>query len=241
MSADKQDEVINKLYQHRKSAVRVPEITLEDLGSRTTVFKEKRFSLMKYIVVIFGGGLASFGILAVISHLAKAPVPSKPINKPYINTSNTIEFKTDALSQLKNQAVNKAVADINKGLPELKTLPKRVNDTVNFDDVRFPIVATSLLDDNFILTVKQPVSAANVIHRVLPTYPKSVLLSGQSGKVKLAYQVNQQGVVNNIKVINSNGSRALEKSSIKALSNWQFVGNAAYTDEYEVVFEFIKP
>ena len=93
MSADKQDEVINKLYQQRKSAAIAPEITFETSELIATDFKEKHFSLMKYIVVILGGGLASFGILAIISHLAKAPVVSNTSPIEIKNTGNPVEFK----------------------------------------------------------------------------------------------------------------------------------------------------
>ena len=237
MSADKQDKVINKLYQQRKSAVIAPQINLD----MATPFKEKKFRFTTYVVALLGGGLASFGILAVISHLAQGPVQRNVPENHVNHKGNTVEYKPDKLSDLTIQAVDSAVAKINQGLPVLQKTPQRMNEKVISEDVRFPIIASALLDDNFVLNVKQPMASIALVHKEMPDYPKTAMLAKKSGKVKLSYRVNNRGEVDNIIVLSESGYRPFQKSAIKALSQWQYVVNTQQSNDYEIVFEFIKP
>ena len=60
------DKEIDALYQQRKQQTSAPEINFSSLKKS----KKPRYTLIQLLSILFCGGAASFGILAVISHFS---------------------------------------------------------------------------------------------------------------------------------------------------------------------------
>ena len=255
MNADKADEVLNKLYQQRKNAVVAPDI---HLPARNNDSKEKG-TWARLTVALLGGGLASFGILAVISQLAKSPVPEHS-PQPQITRNNPVEYQLDDLNELQAQAVEQALEKITKSLPEVPKTPERSINTLDSAIADFPTISSEMLNEHLILTIKQPAINLTLSYKVLPKFPNSALENQRSGFVKLSYQVTAQGTVDNIKLLDGSHYRVFQQSAINALAQWRYsaienmnkdntnkdkataehlVKQKENNTEYEIVFEFI--
>ncbi|WP_448245920.1 TonB family protein [Thalassotalea agariperforans] len=250
MNADKSDEVLNKLYQQRKSTVVAPDIHLPVRNSD----RKAKGTWARLTVALLGGGLASFGILAVISQLAKSPVPEHSPQPP-ITRNNPVEYQPDDLNELQAQAVEQALEKITKSLPEVPKTPERTANTLDLAITDFPTISTEILNEHLILTIKQPAINLTLNYKVLPEFPNSALENQRSGFVKLSYQVTEQGTVENIKLLDGSHYRVFQQSAINALAQWRYTAKEASNKdkataehlvkakenntEYEIVFEFI--
>ena len=237
MNTDKQDEVINQLYQQRKNAVIAPDIQFPKNAS----FKAEHSSWAKLLVALFGGSLASFGILAVISHLAISPVTVQPAQTETAR-HNPVEYQEDDLSKLQAEAVERAIDKFTLGLPQVPKTPERVSQHITAEYSEFPVIASAMLNDQLMLTIKQPAINISVSHKVLPEFPVAAMQNQRTGYVALSYQVSLQGRVENIRVIEGSAYRPFEQSAISALEQWHYVNNKRINDdnyEYQIVFEFI--
>jgi protein TonB len=250
MNADKSDEVLNRLYQQRKSMVVAPDF---HVPVRNSDRKEKG-TWARLTVALLGGGLASFGILAVISQLAKSPV-TEHSPQPPITRNNPVEYQPDDLNELQVQAVEQALEKITKSLPEVPKTPERSVNMLDSVITDFPTISTEMLNEHLILTIKQPAINLTLNYKVLPEFPNSALENQRSGFVKLSYQVTEQGTVENIKLLDGSHYRVFQQSAINALGQWRYTAkefsnkDMATTEhlvkakenntEYEIVFEFI--
>lgn len=239
MKIDKQDEVIDKLYQQRKSSIIAPNVDLE-AGKDFNHTQPKRFSIIKCLVVLLGGGLASFGILAVISHLAKAPLVSIQVEPTFIN-SNVVEYEEGDLSELTAQAIETEIAKVTQQFPVLPKALRRDPVILKAQRVEGSKVEFYIEGKAFLLTSKQPTLAIELTHKVMPEYPRKALINEKTGAVTLSYQVLTSGVVDNIKVINSSDYRLFDKSAVDALSQWEYLSNEHNNTTYQITFEFMKP
>ena len=70
MKHEDSDKEIASLYQQRKQQIEVPEINLSLLQKK----KKPLYTIVQLLAILFFGSVASFGILAVISHFS-AQVP----------------------------------------------------------------------------------------------------------------------------------------------------------------------
>ncbi|CAH6796461.1 Protein TonB [Vibrio chagasii] len=57
---------------------------------------------------------------------------------------------------------------------------------------------------------------------VLPRYPKVALESNLSGYVVMTFNINKQGDVTNIVVVESNPKGIFDKAAVQALSKWKY-------------------
>lgn len=60
------------------------------------------------------------------------------------------------------------------------------------------------------------------IERVFPKYPKLAVESQLSGFVVMTFNVNQQGHVTDITVVESNPEGVFDEAAVQALSKWKY-------------------
>jgi len=68
-------------------------------------------------------------------------------------------------------------------------------------------------------------NSLRALKRVNPKYPRRAKMKKQDGFVQLAFDIDEAGVVSNIKVIDAKPKGVFEKSSIKAIKRWKFKEN----------------
>ncbi len=67
MKDEQFDKELSELYQQRKSKIIAPNITLSSPSTK------RNYSVIKLLSIFTVGGIASFGIMAVMSYFAKNP------------------------------------------------------------------------------------------------------------------------------------------------------------------------
>jgi len=65
-------------------------------------------------------------------------------------------------------------------------------------------------------------SMLNAVKRVNPMYPRRAKLRKIEGYVSLAFKIDSNGYVKDIKILESNPADVFDKAAIKALSRWRF-------------------
>jgi protein TonB len=235
MSHDNFDKDIADLYQQRKQQIQAPKINL----SPTNEIKTKRYGVLQMLGILFLGGTASFGILAIISHFSvKAPV-------------STVIAPGEKMRvvELKNKQV-KATEDITTiVIPPLVPLKPYAspapfkheraikNETVHTDLVIS--LSVDVVNVSAYPALKQPELSMVPVYQVQPKYSRKAIKARQSGSVKFSYSISAQGEVNNIVIVESNVNRELNYSAKKALSKWRYKANKFNGEGYEIIFDFV--
>lgn len=238
------DEQIERLFQKRKQSIVAPEIHIPE---KTVTIRPIKSNILGLLVAFIGGGVASFGILAVVSHLAQLPKETQ-IAGQQITNKTAIDFAKDDDGELTQQAVEKVVQAAKQDLltpkPVSKPVPKRVAMVEKSYHIAIDKNLTGGMVEQYMLAIKQPELNVEISHQVMPEYPYHALVAGQEGYVKLAYSISSQGQVSNVQVIESKGSNVFEKSAQEALSQWRYfssVNNVNREQQAQVVFEFSLP
>lgn len=228
MKMDEQDELINSLYQQRKSSVVLPkviinkqEINEQEHAEKTITTSHKTFSLGKLLIVILGGSCVSFSLFAFMSYLATSPVTPKSIQVEHVNHKE-VEFEEEDLAALTKQAVAKELDNMASKLPALPQSNTVTSSVIQPDDITNEQVEYRIDNTTSTILVTQPIIGATLISQVVPEYPSSALINEQIGKVSLSYQLDNTGVVKNVTVVDTEGSHLFEKPAIKALSQWRY-------------------
>ena len=236
MTANKDDKLLHQLYQQRKESIKVPQVNLQ----ATSPARWTKSIFTRLTVALVGGSVASFGVLAIITFLAKAPaLPKVPVVDIKANTD--LELKQTDDSELAAQAVAKAMAKINRQLPKKEHIPERENLTVQSVEIALPSISHNELAKQLFMDIKQPPLTVKLIHQVLPTFPDAALNAGLSGYVKIAYQITSKGRVDDIEVISSNARSDIQKAAISALNQWRYLMQGNNAQSTEIIFEFKKP
>lgn len=74
--------------------------------------------------------------------------------------------------------------------------------------------------------------------RVEPIYPRKARLKNLEGFVSLSFDIDQDGNVVNINVLEANPKRVFEKSAIQALKKWQFPVKDGNKQSQVITLEF---
>lgn len=74
--------------------------------------------------------------------------------------------------------------------------------------------------------------------RVEPIYPRQARLKNLDGFVSLSFDINEQGQVININVLEANPKRVFEKAAIQALKKWQFPVKDGKQQSQTITLEF---
>lgn len=233
MSADKFENEISALYQQRKQQTQAPEF---DPIATTKPVKHQR-SPWHMLVLLLTGGIASFGIMAVITHFATPAVHG---------TSE--QYKQHSVRVVEVTEINIETPDILPVSPPLPPKPESLaanfteNSRVSQEHMAHtqakPLLNQTLNHKVNVPAINQPSIAIVPIHRVMPEYPKSALYARTSGTVKLQYRISTEGKVVDISGSNKPGIRLLERSAKQALTQWRYPAESGSAQLLEVEFEF---
>ncbi len=83
------------------------------------------------------------------------------------------------------------------------------------------------LDANSLLALK----------KVNPRYPRKAKIKRQEGFVQLAFNIDENGLVSNVKVLDSNPKGSFERNAIRAIKRWKFKKNEI-TRTASITFNF---
>lgn len=230
MSSDNFDNEMTQLYQQRKSQLIAPQIKLDTHEQKRPVAK------LSFIGILTAAGLASFGIMAIISHF------STPVTQ-----QKTITFQPQPI-ELAEQIPS---TDDKKQVIVSKPLPPKPNSTT--PERLAPISSDKTTDKEVITPAPLPMAEVQItalpklskpdvklmpIHKELPKYSYNSLRDKQYGEVQLKYHITEKGKVTNVSVINSTVNRELTQAAKKALAKWQYAPKQNFKESYEVIFEF---
>ena len=260
MSTDNFDKEINQLYQQRKKQLVAPEIDVSSsicdtsgvtsgvsadvipnaVPNVSTHNKQqpatRQNSLLRMMAIFIAGGAVSFGIMAVISHLINNPVKHNDLT----STGHQIE-----ITKVVPEKVVQKIIPVKQALPPkpintpskpeqgLSIEQHNENTTINELNLNVDTVQVVTLPE-----LNEPALSVSPTFKVMPKYSINASQVTQPGKIKLRYQIDVNGKVNNISIVESSVNRDLQKSAKLALSKWQYKPGQAYKDKYEIVFEF---
>ncbi|XQW84945.1 TonB family protein [Thalassotalea piscium] len=230
MNDEQFDKELNHLYQARKAQLVPPAISFED-GKKKT-----KFSIMKILSIATVGGLASFGIMALVIQLIEQPI-NKDVTTPSYRQVEIAELDVAppaGITPLKRVELppKPEVATLSVDKKLVKSLDSNIS-VDNVEKVEIDMIQTVTLPQ-----VKAPKLSIQPIFKVMPSYPTKALLAKQSGSIKLSYEIDNQGEVKNINVVESDVSRALQRAAKKALAKWKYKAEDNVQRNYQIVFEF---
>ena len=231
MSTDQFDKELAQLYQPRKQPIAAPTV---ELASTTTGIKSSR-SPWKMLVLLLTGGVASFGIMALVTHFAKAPVhgTGEQYKQHSVRVIEIVEVKPEKIT----------LPPVTPPLPPkpVTSVPKAMNEKlIPTEAIAKPMLALNKPTANAVTvpTIKQPIFDIKPVYKVMPEYPKAALYARKSGTIKLQYRISYTGKVIDISGLNNHSDRILERSAKQALSQWRYPEESGGDKFLEVEFEF---
>jgi len=230
MSRDNFDNEIAQLYQQRKHKLVAPQIKLKEQSY------QNKYSPLKLLTLFLAGGMASFGIMAVISHLSTNKTTTI---SPVIN-SQAVELIEPVTSNPTDKTLVKIIPLPEKpqiNVPLSPALQPTQGKPQNHD-MQVPELTVNLIKVLTLPQLTEPKLVIEPIYKVLPKYSLSARNSNQVGEVKLSYHVDSAGKVKNINIVSSSVNRDIQRSTKKALSQWLYTPNEALSGNHEVVFVF---
>ncbi len=78
------------------------------------------------------------------------------------------------------------------------------------------------------------------LRKVNPKYPRRAKIKKQEGFIELAFNIDKEGFVSNVTIINSNPKDVFDKSALNAIKKWRFKKsesskNATITFNYKLI------
>jgi len=225
------DKEIAELYQQRKAKIVAPTIDLQHRASSS------KYSATKLLSLFLAGGIASFGVMAIISHL------SNPSSERV--TAKVIEHPLEFIELVPKQD-DEEQALPTKPLPpqpqsKLPSTQKRLQAKVVKSDGQVLdnlVTLGSLVSVVSLPQLSEPKIVIEPSHKVLPKYSLSARQAKQTGEIVLSYQIDSTGGIKNIAIVYSSVTRELQRSARKALSQWKYTPNKQLTGDHQVVFKF---
>ena len=68
-------------------------------------------------------------------------------------------------------------------------------------------------------------NSLRALKKVNPKYPRRAKMKKQGGSVQLAFDIDKEGLVSNVKILDSKPKGVFEKSSLRAIKKWKFKPN----------------
>lgn len=232
MSDENFDKEISLLYQQRKHEIDAPEINLPPTNTRI----KKRYSALQVLSILFFGGAASFGILAVISHLSV-----QKMTKP--DRSKGIPLTVVELTELPESPEDVVIVVQAPLAPEKPAvIPPKQEKVVKVQELNTNLAVVLPIDVVNIMpspSIVQPRLSLVPIYQVLPKYSLKASATDQEGKVTLSYGITPTGKVHSIVIDESNVNRELDRAAKRALSKWRYQPDAYEQNRYEIIFDFM--
>jgi len=230
MNDEQFDKELSGLYQQRKSQIVAPSITLSSPSTN------RNYSVVKLLSIFTMGGIASFGIMAIISHFAKSPADHKQM----FTKQHQVNIVEDA-----PKVIDDKVIVIKPKLPPKPNTPVLASELDLLAPVKNDVQASDVenIELNKVQIVKlphlkEPNFLIKPVYTVMPKYSHKTLQERQSGAIRLRYEIDGTGSVKNIEVVNSEVSRELQRSAKKALAKWKYKPTDNVQSSYEIIFEF---
>jgi TonB family protein len=110
--------------------------------------------------------------------------------------------------------------------------------TIDENPVPNSVNLNSLVSVVVLPELSQPEMAIEPTHKVLPEYSLSARQANQTGEITLSYHIDTNGNIENITIVATNVSRALQRSAKKALAQWRYPPNKQLSGQHQVVFKF---
>ncbi|QKJ21857.1 energy transducer TonB [Poseidonibacter lekithochrous] len=129
--------------------------------------------------------------------------PKEPVKKPPVKKIKIV--KTNLTPKV-NQNVK---------IKPFKALAKNIDISAISSLSGAQVEMGGLLDANSLRALK----------KVNPKYPRRAKMKKQAGSVQLAFDIDKEGLVSNVKILDSNPKGVFEKSSIRAIKKWKFKPN----------------
>lgn len=80
-------------------------------------------------------------------------------------------------------------------------------------------------------------NSLQAVRKVNPKYPRRAKVRKQNGFVQLAFNIDEQGLVSNVQVLDSNPKGVFEKSAVRAIKKWKFKTNE-FARNASITFNF---
>ena len=233
MKPEQFDQKVERLYRQRQEELNVPPIDLNKLSH-----KKARASWLKSpLVILLGGGSASFAIMALIQYLAvpKNELPAQTKTEHYVEVE-VIEKAPNASIVVTPPLPPKP--EVPNQLPE-KPKPSSAESQGKVTINGLRLLNPKEINSEIVLeSLKSPNVAIEPVYKVLPNFDTNAFSKRDLGIVKLAYRVNEQGEVFDIVIKESTASRLLNRAAKKALAQWQYRQGVLNGTEMEVIFSF---
>lgn len=195
--------------------------------------------------------MVTFGLLVFMANLVKSPVSPKVVpDNPIIDINFSFE-ETNATNIPRETPLPPK--------PEVKQIPPQTTFSQNQDtESAQPPVLKGLPDmtglgtefggPQVVLGPAEPQgpggdAQATPMVRSEPAYPIDALRDGKEGWVKLAFEINAMGQVENVTVLDAKPKGVFERAAKRALKRWRYRpmvegGNAVRQTGQSVVLEF---
>ncbi|MEO9510459.1 MAG: TonB family protein [Nonlabens ulvanivorans] len=231
---DPLDKEIDALYAQRKDTIQAPKISFPEKPVKTKLKIKEVFSILAL------GGVASFGVFAVINYFAYLTDQATEQDVAAVAFVETIELErfdedNQAINMQKQNPSTKVKATLEQQPERLFELNANIQvkpqpaKAITLDSRKVNKMA--LLPNALAHQVVQPTfKVMPVVNRALPP--------NLNGRVKLTYNITNEGKVENIKIMQSNVPRVIEQSAKKALSQWRYPQQSITDKELQVEFKF---
>ena len=234
MKHEDSDKEIASLYQQRKQQIEVPEINLSLLQKK----KKPLYTIVQLLAILFFGSVASFGILAVISHFsAQVPMPPEPLLPTKLSI---VELDNEEVTPV-DEVIAIVIPPLVPKKPYVAPVYSKNTQVHGVTDLPNALPFTLSVD---VITVsanpelKQPVLSLVPIYQEQPKYSNEAIRDRQTGTVKLAYMISSKGNVSTITTVESTANRELNFAAKKALSKWRYRAGEYSKEGYEIIFDF---
>jgi L-ribulose-5-phosphate 3-epimerase len=155
--------------------------------------------------------------------LIKTVPPKYPLNARKMGIEGTVivEAVTNADGRVISTKILKGVAALNKSASD--AVKKWLYEPLVLDGRRRPIVFTVTM--NFSVSgrsKKAEIEEPKLRRQITPVYPEEAIRAGLEGTVVLAVTIGDQGLVSEVKVLES--VPGLDQAAIDAVKEWQYTG-----------------
>ena len=89
------------------------------------------------------------------------------------------------------------------------------------------VLATTLLVQQPVLAGSNNTQELAPVMRIEPRYPIQAAKQGITGFVRMTFDINKAGEVNNVQVVKSSPESVFDKEAIKALQQWRYTATGA--------------